>query len=195
MSLCHRNCLLCLTLLFFVDLFSLFISYLVPCFLCVFLLCSPKLPHSTIMSPCLLFVFQMSIPTQFQLFFLAFPLFCPTHQVTHPHWKQKKVKRSCTDWLGRESPGHLLSKRFLTACLLQFSPSYLWLYFLCFFLLDHKNHFVYYHTVLLCDTLIHYYLTIARFLQVPSSAHHIIYLGTFFSPLLYVILCSSFFLK
>ena len=35
------------------------------------------------------------------------------------------------------------------------------------------------HTVLLCDTLIHYYLTIAHFLQVPPSAHRIIYLGTF----------------
>ena len=49
-----------------------------------FLLCSPKLPHSTTMSPCLLFVSQMSLPVQFQLFFLAFLLFCPTHQVTCP---------------------------------------------------------------------------------------------------------------
>ena len=91
--------------------------------------------------------------------FLAFPLFCPNHQ----------------------SPGHLLSKRFLTACLLQFPPSYLWVYFLCFFLFHHKSHFAYHHTVLFCDTLIHYYLTIAHFLQVPPSAHHIIYLGTFSS--------------
>ena len=36
-SLRHRNCLLCLTLVFFVDLFSIFISYFVPCFLCLFL--------------------------------------------------------------------------------------------------------------------------------------------------------------
>ena len=49
-----------------------------------FLLCSPELPHSTTMSPCLLFVSQMSLPVQFQLFFLAFLLFCPTHQVIHP---------------------------------------------------------------------------------------------------------------
>ena len=35
-------------------------------------------------SPCLLFVSQMSLPVQFQLFFLAFLPFCPTHQVTHP---------------------------------------------------------------------------------------------------------------
>ena len=32
----------------------------------------------------LLFVSQMSLPIQFQLFFLAFLPFCPTHQVTHP---------------------------------------------------------------------------------------------------------------
>ena len=82
-----------------------------------FLLCSPKLSHSTTMSPCLLFVSQMSLPAQFQLFFLAFLLFCPTHQVLI---------------LASQNPGHLLSKCFLTACLLQFSPSYLWLYFLCF---------------------------------------------------------------
>ena len=42
-----------------------------------FLLCSPELPHSTTMSPCLLFVSQMSLPVQFQLF-------CLTHQETHP---------------------------------------------------------------------------------------------------------------
>ena len=33
--------------------------------------------------------------------------------------------------------------------------------------------------VLLCDALIQHYLTIAQFLQIPPSAHHIIYLGTF----------------
>ena len=33
--------------------------------------------------------------------------------------------------------------------------------------------------MLLCDALIHYYLTIAHLLQVPPSAHHIIYLITF----------------
>ena len=108
-----------------------------------FLLCSPELPHSTTMSPCLLFVSQMSLPEQFQLFFLAFPLFCPTHQVTHP---------------SSQNSGHLLSKRFLTACLFQFPPSYLWLYFICFFLFHHESHFAYHHTVLFCDTLIYYYL-------------------------------------
>ena len=35
--------------------------------------------------------------------------------------------------------------------------------------------------MLLCNTLIQYYLTITYFLQVPPSAHHIIYLGTFSS--------------
>ena len=134
-----------------------------------FLLCSSVLPHYTTMSSCLLFVSQMSLPVQFQLFFLAFVLFGPTHQVTI---------------LALHNPGHLLSKRFLTAFLLQFPPSYLLLYFLCFFLFHHKSHFSYHHTVLLCDTLIQYYLTIAHFLQVPPSAHHIIYLGTFSSTLI-----------
>ena len=131
-----------------------------------FLLCSPELPHSTSMSPCLLFVFQMSLPEQFQLFFLGFLLFCPTHQVTHP----------CL-----QNPSNLLSKRFLPVCLLQFPPSYVWLYFLCFFLFHHKSHFAYHHTVLLCNAFIYYYLTITHFLQVPFSVHHIIYLGTFSS--------------
>ena len=43
-----------------------------------------ELPHSTTKSPCLLFVFRMLLPVQFQLFFLGFLPFCPTHQVTHP---------------------------------------------------------------------------------------------------------------
>ena len=114
-----------------------------------FLLCSPELPHSTTMSLCLLFS-QMSLSVQFQLFFLAFLLFCPTHQVTH----------FCP-----QNSGHLLSKRFLIACLLHFPPSYLWLYFLCFFLFHHESHFAYHHTVLLCDALMHCYLTIAHFLH------------------------------
>ena len=142
-----------------------------------FLLCSPELLHSTTMSPCLLFVSYMSLPALFQLLFLAFLLFCLTYQVTHP----------CLPKLG-----HFLSKRFLRA--LQFSPSCLWLYFFCFFLFHHKNHFAYHHKVLLCDTLIYYYLKITHFLQVPPFAHYIIYLGLF-PPVLYVNLRSSFFLK
>ena len=134
-----------------------------------FFLCSPKLSHSTTMSPCLLFVSEMSLPVQFQLFFLAFLLFCVTHQITRPCLPES--------WSN-------LSKSFLTACLLQFPPSYLWLYFLCFFLFHHETHFAYHHTLLLCDTLIQYYLTIAHFLQVPPSAHHIIYLVTFSSTLI-----------
>ena len=129
-----------------------------------FLLSSPELPHFTTMSPFLLFVSQMSFSAQFQLHFLAFLLFFAIHQVTHPCLPKS---------------GHLLSKRFLTACLLQFPPSYLWLHFLCFFPFHQKSHFAYHHTVLLCNALIHYYLTIAHFLHVPFSAHHIIYLGTF----------------
>ena len=85
-SLRHRNCLLCLTLLFFVYLFSIFITYFVPCFLCLFFFFYALL-NFLIPPPCLpvfLFVSQMSFPVQFQLFFLAFLLFCPTHQVTPP---------------------------------------------------------------------------------------------------------------
>ena len=67
--------------------------------------------------------------------------------------------------LASQNPGHFLSKRFLTACLFQFPPSYLWLYFLCFFIFHHKSHFAYHHMVGLCDTLIHYYLTIILFFQ------------------------------
>ena len=133
-----------------------------------FLLCFFKLPHSITMSPCLLFVSQMSLPVQFQLFFLAFLPFCPTHQVTH---------------LASQNPCHLLSKRFLIACFFQFPPSYLWLYFFCFFLFHHKSHFAYHYTVLLCGTHIQFYLTIAHFLQVPPSAHHIIYLESFLNML------------
>ena len=99
LSLCHCNCLLCLTLLFFVYLFSIF--YLLFCPMLSlplsFLLCSPEFPHSTTMSPCLLFVSQMSLLVQFQLLFLAFPLFCPTHQVTHLIWfRFKKLVKSRT---------------------------------------------------------------------------------------------------
>ena len=47
-------------------------------------LCSLELSYSITMSPYLLLVSQMSHSAQFQLFFLAFPLFCSTHQVTHP---------------------------------------------------------------------------------------------------------------
>ena len=83
MSLHHCNCLLCLTLVFFVYLFSIFISYFVPCFFCLFLFFYALL-NFLIPPPYLHFVSQMSLPVQFQLFFLAFLLFCPTHQVTHP---------------------------------------------------------------------------------------------------------------
>ena len=142
-------------------------------------LCFPELLYSTTMSPCLLFVSQMSLPVQFKLFFSAFPLFCLIHQVTHPYL---------------QNPGHILPKRFFIACLFQFSPSYLWLYFHCIFLFSHESHFAYHHTVLLCDALIHHYLIIAHFLQVPPSAHHIIYLCTFFTTFIRHLL-FVFFLK
>ena len=83
-SLRHRNCLLCLTLLFFVDLFTIYLFFPMLSLPLSFLLCSPELPHSITMSPCLLFISQMPLSAQFQLFFLAFLLFCITHQVTHP---------------------------------------------------------------------------------------------------------------
>ena len=102
-----------------------------------FILCSLELPHSTTVSPCLLFVSQMSFPVQFQLFFLAFLLFCPTHSVTHP----------CLP----ESWSHLV-KRFLTIFLLQFPPSYFWAYFLCFFFFTIR--FIL-HTTIRCCFAIH----------------------------------------
>ena len=129
-----------------------------------FLLCSPELPHSTTMSPCLLFVFQMSLPVQFQLFFLTFLPFCPTHQVTHPclpkSWSP--LVETLPDSLS-PSVSTIVSLALLS---------------MLFF--HHNRHFVCHPTMLLRDALIHYYLTIAHFLQVPP-AHHIIYLATFFA--------------
>ena len=84
-SLCHCNCLLCLTLLFFVHLLTFFISCFVPCFLCLFLLFYALL-YFLIPPPCLpvSFSFLNVTPSTVSAVFLAFPLFCPTHQVTHP---------------------------------------------------------------------------------------------------------------
>ena len=62
-------------LIFFsLYIFLLFLSHILShAFLSLsFLLCSPQLPHSITMSHCLLFVSQMSLRVQFQLFFLAF---------------------------------------------------------------------------------------------------------------------------
>ena len=73
-------------LLFFSLYTFLVFSFLVlshAFFVSFFILCSFELPHSTTISPCILFVSQMSLPVQFQLFFLAFLPFFPTHQVTH----------------------------------------------------------------------------------------------------------------
>ena len=122
-------------LLFFVYLFSIFISYFVPCFLCLFLFSYALL--NFLISPLCLLVF------------FSFPK-C-----------HSQYSFSCFSISASQNPGHLLSKHFLTVCLLQFPPSYLWLYFLWFFLFHHKSHFAYHHhTVLLCNTLIHNYLTI-----------------------------------
>ena len=74
--------LLFFSLYIFLVFSSLILSHAF--FASLFFLCSPELPHSTTMSPCLLFVSQMSLPVQFQLFFLTFLLFCPSHQVTRP---------------------------------------------------------------------------------------------------------------
>ena len=84
-SLRHCNCLLYLTFLFFVDLFSTFISYFVPCFLCLFLFFYTLL-NFLIPPPCLPVSFSFSkchSQYSFSCFFLAFLLFCPTHQVIH----------------------------------------------------------------------------------------------------------------
>ena len=166
MSLCHCNCLLCLTLLFFVYLFSIFIFYFFPCFLYLFLFFYALL-NFLIPPPCFLssFCFPNFTPSTVSAIFF----FSISAVLSHSSGNPKSSQNS----------GHLLSKRFLTVCLFQFPPLYLWLYFLCFFLFHHKSHFAYHNMVLLCDALIHYYLTIAHFLQVPPSAHHIIYLDTF----------------
>ena len=66
-----------------------------------------------------------------------------------------------------------INRHLLTACLLQFPPSYLWLYFLRLLVFHHESHFAYHHMVLFCDALIHYYLSIAHFFQIPPSAHYI----------------------
>ena len=69
----------------FLCISFLVFSSLILChaFFASFFLCFSELPHPTTMSPCLHFISQMSLPVQFQLFLLAFLLFCPTHQVTH----------------------------------------------------------------------------------------------------------------
>ena len=169
-NLAHTNChthiplplqLAYLPYTFFcVDLFSIFIFYFVPCFLCLFLFFYALL-NFLIPPPCPLspFRFPNITPSTVSTAFLAFLLFCPTHQVTHPHLPNS--------W----SPLSRLTPSVSTIVSLA-------LLFLLF-LFHHKSHFAYYHTVLLCDAFIHYYLTIAHFLQVSPSAHHIIYLGTF----------------
>ena len=83
---------LCIATAFFALLFFSLYTFLVFSFLILshaffasfFSFSSFELSHSTTMSPCLLFVSQMSLPVKFQLLFLAFLLFCPTHQVIHP---------------------------------------------------------------------------------------------------------------
>ena len=127
-SLCHRNCLLCLTLFFLCTSFYYFHLLFYPMLSSPpsFILCSSELPHFTTMSFYLRFVFQMSLPAQFQLFFLAFPPFSSTHQVT-----DSRLQNSCS---------------------------------------------------------LPFQLTIAHFLQVSPSAHHIVYLGTFIRHPVFVFL-------
>ena len=71
-SLCHCNCLLCLTLLFFVYLFSILISYFVPCFLCLFLffyaLLNSSFHHHVFLSP---FRFPNVTPSTVSAVFLS----------------------------------------------------------------------------------------------------------------------------
>ena len=158
------HCLLCLIFLFFVDLFTFLFLILSHAFFaslfCFILFCTSSFYHHVSLS---LFCFPNVSPSTVLAVFLAFPLFYSSRQVTNPCIPESWSKR--------------LFKRFLTACLLQFPPPYLWLYFLRLFLFHQNSHFAYHNTVLLCDALIYHYLTIAHFLQVHSSAHHIIYLG------------------
>ena len=69
-SLCHCNCLLYIIVFFFVN-FSSFLSLILSHVFTAsfFLLCFPVLPHSTTMSPYLIFGFQMSLSAQSQPFF------------------------------------------------------------------------------------------------------------------------------
>ena len=150
----------------------------IPFFLCLFL-CFYALLYFLILPPCL--------PISFLL------LKChPQHSLScfsqRLHYFVPVIRYPIH---ASQNPGHFLSKRFLTACILHFPPLYLWLYFLCLFLFHHETHFAYYLMVLLCNALTHHYLTIAHFLQVSPSAHHIIYLGYFFLPLSYINLCLS----
>ena len=165
-SLCHCNCLLCLTPLFFVYLFSILISCFVPCFHCLFLFfvlsLTSSFHHHVSLSP---FLFPNVTLSTVSAVFLSISVVL--------------FHSSGNSSLPPKNLDHLLSKRFLTACLSQFPRLYLWLYFLCFFLFHHKGHFANHHTVLLFNALICYYLAITHFLQVLSSAHHMIYLGTF----------------
>ena len=94
--------------------------------------------------------------------------------------------------LASQNPGHLLSKRFLTTCLLQFPPSYLWLYFFCFFFF---TMIAILRTTIRCCFATHAFtnnlqseisfnsfctsqMLLLHFPN-PPSALHIIYLGTF----------------
>ena len=53
-SLCYRNCFLCLIRFFFVHLFTIFISYFIPCFLRLFpfmLFCTSSFHHHVSLYP------------------------------------------------------------------------------------------------------------------------------------------------
>ena len=68
---------------YFVHLFTIFISYFIQCFLCLFsfiLSCTSSFHHHVSLSP---FRFPNVTPSTVSAV-LAFLLFCPTHQVTHP---------------------------------------------------------------------------------------------------------------
>ena len=114
MSLHHCNWLVCLTLLctsfyYFHLLFYLMLSS--PLFYALLYFLIPP--------TCLLISFSFpKCPSQHS--FSCFLHFC------FVPFTRKPIFIS-------QNPGHLLSKCFLTACLLHFPPSYLWLYFFCFF--------------------------------------------------------------
>ena len=70
--------------LLFVYLFSIFIFYFISCFFCLFsfmLSCISSFHHHVCLSP---FHFPNVTPSTVSAVFLAFPLFCCTHQITHP---------------------------------------------------------------------------------------------------------------
>ena len=140
---------------FFIHLFTFFIFYFVLCFLCLFLFFYALL-NFLIPPPCLHvslspFCFPNVTPNTVSAVFLSISA-ALSHSSGNPRYL-----RLPKSWLP-------FAQMLLDGLSTSVSLSYLWLYFFCFLLFHHESHFAYHHTVLLCDALIYYYLTITHFL-------------------------------